>query len=215
MYGTRTSFWYASDTSVFDSDAIVMSCISWTVNCLFLELPPALQMCTAPTHFVVISWLLVSSRPFKSNPLSAFLLAPQIRLLLTIVRVYKLYSLAYLLIYLLCLGLAPTWLRLTDVRANTINDDKLSTDAVIFTSTSPSSIHVQKYGLELHSSNVVWLEYWADFTVLRFIFMAALCNRGPLYFYTLVSIFYLSFFSRLISATADWMSTILLHMAWP
>jgi len=30
-----------------------------------------------------------------------------------------------------------------------------------------------------------------------------------------ISIFYLLFFiPRLISATADWMSTILLHMAW-
>ena len=53
------------------------------------------------------------------------------------------------------------------------------------------------------------------------IFMAALCNRGSLYFcpvvyFYLSSIFYLSFFSpRLISAATDWMSTILLHMAWP
>jgi len=46
-------------------------------------------------------------------------------------------------------------------------------------------------------------------------FMAARCNR-PLYFCPLPSFFYLSmFFSRLISATTDWMSTILLHMAWP
>jgi len=40
---------------------------------------------------------------------------------------------------------------------------------------------------------------------------------GPLYFCTVVS-FYLSiflFFPRLISAATDWMSTILLHMAWP
>jgi len=44
-----------------------------------------------PTY--VISRLTVSSRP--SNP--AFLLAPQIRLLLTIVHVYKLYLLTYLL----------------------------------------------------------------------------------------------------------------------
>jgi len=31
----------------------------------------------------------------------------------------------------------------------------------------------------------------------------------------LSSIFYLSFFPRLISAVADWMFTILLHMVWP
>jgi len=44
--------------------------------------------------------------------------------------------------------------------------------------------------------------------------MVALCNQGrPLYFCPVI---YLSFlFRRLISAAADWMSTILLHMAWP
>ena len=46
--------------------------------------------------------------------------------------------------------------------------------------------------------------------------MAALCNRGaiiflPCSFFLLLS----SFFPRLISAATDWMSTILLHMAWP
>jgi len=51
--------------------------------------------------------------------------------------------------------------------------------------------------------------------------MAALCNRGPLYFcpvasFYLLSTYLLSFFiPRLISAATDWMSTILLHMAWP
>ena len=41
---------------------------------------------------------------------------------------------------------------------------------------------------------------------------------GPLYFCPVVSFFlsiYLLFFPRLISAATDWMSTILLHMAWP
>ena len=49
--------------------------------------------------------------------------------------------------------------------------------------------------------------------------MAALCNRGPLYFWAVVSFYLLSIFlffiPRLISAATDWMSTILLHMAWP
>jgi len=48
------------------------------------------------------------------------------------------------------------------------------------------------------------------------LFMAALCNRGAIIF--LPCSFYLlssSFFPRLISAAADWMSTILLHMEWP
>jgi len=47
-------------------------------------------------------------------------------------------------------------------------------------------------------------------------FMATLCNRGaiiflPCNFYLLL----LLFFPRLISAATNWMSTILLHMAWP
>jgi len=45
--------------------------------------------------------------------------------------------------------------------------------------------------------------------------MVALCNRGPLYFCPVVSIFYLLFFPRLISAVGDWMSTILPHMVCP
>jgi len=49
--------------------------------------------------------------------------------------------------------------------------------------------------------------------------MAALCNRAGHYIFALwfLSIFYLllSFFPRLISAATAWMSTILLHMAWP
>jgi len=51
------------------------------------------------TLFVVIPRLAISSRP--SNPLNAFLLAPQIRLLLTILSINKLYLLVYLLVYLL------------------------------------------------------------------------------------------------------------------
>ena len=49
---------------------------------------------------------------------------------------------------------------------------------------------------------------------LWFLVMAALCNRGPLYFCPVISIYRLLFF-HLISAATDWMSTILLHMAWP
>ena len=47
--------------------------------------------------------------------------------------------------------------------------------------------------------------------------MAALCNRGTLYFCPVISIYllYSSIFPRLISAATDWISTILLHMAWP
>jgi len=48
--------------------------------------------------------------------------------------------------------------------------------------------------------------------------MAALCNRGPLYFCPVISIylsFFFLFFPRLISAAGDWISTILPHMVWP
>ena len=46
--------------------------------------------------------------------------------------------------------------------------------------------------------------------------MAALCNRaGHIYFQSMVSFIFLSsFFSSLISAVGDWMSTILPHMVW-
>ena len=43
--------------------------------------------------------------------------------------------------------------------------------------------------------------------------MAALWNRAGRNIFAVVSFFL--FFSRLISAAADWMSTILLHMVWP
>jgi len=42
-------------------------------------------------------------------------------------------------------------------------------------------------------------------------FMAALRNRGGHY----ILLWFLSFFPCLISAAADWMSTILWHMVWP
>ena len=38
---------------------------------------------------------------------------------------------------------------------------------------------------------------------------------GPLYFCPVISIFFYLFFPCLTSAATDWMSTILLHMAWP
>jgi len=47
--------------------------------------------------------------------------------------------------------------------------------------------------------------------------MAALCNRAGHYIFALwflLSIFH-HVFPRLISAVADWMSSILPHMVWP
>jgi len=45
--------------------------------------------------------------------------------------------------------------------------------------------------------------------MLLFFFMVALWNRETMLW------FVLSFFPRLISAAADWMSAILPHMVWP
>jgi len=48
------------------------------------------------------------------------------------------------------------------------------------------------------------------FSVRGALVMAALCNRGPLYFCPVVSFFlsiFFLFFPRLISAATDWMST--------
>jgi len=50
-----------------------------------------------------------------------------------------------------------------------------------------------------------------------YLFMAALWNRAGHYIFVLWFLlsFSLFFFPRLISAVADWMSAILLHMVWP
>ena len=54
------------------------------------------------------------------------------------------------------------------------------------------------------------------FTALRFIFMAAVCNRAGHYIFALWFLsFFLFFFPRLTLVAADWMSTILPHMVWP
>jgi len=50
------------------------------------------------------------------------------------------------------------------------------------------------------------------------LFMVALCNRADHYIFMLLFVLLLllsSFFPRLISAAADWMSAILPHMVWP
>jgi len=50
---------------------------------------------------------------------------------------------------------------------------------------------------------------------LEWVFMAVLWNRAGHYSFALWFISSSSSFPRLISAAADWMSTILLHMVWP
>jgi len=53
--------------------------------------------------------------------------------------------------------------------------------------------------------------------VVVLLVMVALCNRADHYIFMLwfvLSIFLSFFFPRLISAAADWMSTILRHMVW-
>jgi len=45
--------------------------------------------------------------------------------------------------------------------------------------------------------------------------MVALSNRTDHYIFALWFISFFFFFPRIISAVADWMSTILPHMVWP
>jgi len=59
----------------------------------------------------------------------------------------------------------------------------------------------------------IWLLEWmANFHWLSWLFMPALHSRCRHYIFVL---WLLPFFPRLISAVADWMSTILPHMMWP
>jgi len=51
-------------------------------------------------------------------------------------------------------------------------------------------------------------------SLLKLLFMAALWNRAGHYIFALF-LLSSSFFPRLISAVADWMSTILPRMMWP
>ena len=62
---------------------------SGTLSLLLFECVPAMILSAINSRPTTSSW--------PSNPLSASSLAPQIRLWLTIVRVYKLYLLTYLL----------------------------------------------------------------------------------------------------------------------
>ena len=67
-----------------------------------------------------------------------------------------------------------------------------------------------------YTPGLLWPPCIADVDII----MAALCNRGAIIFLPcsfFLSSFYLLlfFFPRLISAAVDWMSAILLHMAWP
>jgi len=45
--------------------------------------------------------------------------------------------------------------------------------------------------------------------------MVALWNRAEHYIFILWFLLLLSFFPRIISAVADWMSAIFAHMVWP
>ena len=67
---------------------------------------------------------------------------------------------------------------------------------------------IANYHAVLHLGMAVSSELLFSFAVV----MAAICNRAGHYIFALwflSSIFYLSFFPRLISAAAGWMSTIL------
>jgi len=68
-----------------------------------------------------------------------------------------------------------------------------------------------------HSSLIYVLYFYGHDCRYRII-MAALCNRAGHYIFALwffLLSFFFSFFPRLISAVADRMYTILLHVVWP
>ena len=74
--------------------------------------------------------------------------------------------------------------------------------------------------MKLRVSEVEKFKTIVHVTVNSMLIMAALCNRADHYIFALwflssSSIFLSFFIPRLISAATDWMSTILLHMAWP
>jgi len=77
-------------------------------------------------------------------------------------------------------------------------------------------IQVTLRALKAHFYN---LAIFLDFIVTSRLVMAALCNSAGHYIFALwflsSSFFLFSFFPRLISAAADWMSTILWHIVWP
>jgi len=71
--------------------------------------------------------------------------------------------------------------------------------------------------LETNSVTVEWLEkneIKGKEARVSFI-MVTLCNKADHYIFAVVSFFFLSFFSRLVSAVGNWMSTILPHIVWP
>ena len=79
------------------------------------------------------------------------------------------------------------------------------------------TLHISVEMLILINLGKITLKAWANY--MHTLIMAALCNRGaimflPCSFFLSSSIFFL-FLPRLISASADWMSTILPHMVWP
>jgi len=65
-----------------------------------------------------------------------------------------------------------------------------------------------------HVYSALWQTRWAPAHILVII-MAALCNRTSHYILPCGFFYLSSFFPRLISAVADWMSTIFPHKVWP
>ena len=110
--GQSSQSFYASAPSLWDkTDSCSQTPICYALHSFVLHLAPTVSVLLL-LKFGTLSLRLfecvpamipsaINSRPTTSsrpsNPLSAFFLAPQIRLWLTIVRVYKLYWLTYLL----------------------------------------------------------------------------------------------------------------------
>jgi len=69
-------------------------------------------------------------------------------------------------------------------------------------SSSPVNVTSRRQRRKIHSND-------------KQFFMVALSNRADHYIFALWFLLSIFFFPRLISAVADWMSTMLAHMMWP
>ena len=95
-----------------------------------------------------------------------------------------------------------------NLSSHTLDDYDTSTHDVIL-------VQIQNAGLKCAGSGSLEIQ-----DCKGLIIMVALCNRADhnIFILQFLSSFYLLLlfiFPRLISAVGDWMSTILLHMAWP
>jgi len=71
------------------------------------------------------------------------------------------------------------------------------------------------FTLQLSNCHFISLLNLISLSRIYMLIMAALSSRCGHYIFAVWFLLLSFFFPRLISAVADWMSTILLHMVWP